>query len=234
MIEIKPEELRIVVVTTGTGSFAPIRPVGIRVTHLPTGISAEVVQIGGMRSQHAAKEEAMSQLRQKLSGIDLETVSEMSSLRVALADATAALEKLIKAKQMKESDGKTTAYKELRSDAWQDAINFLTRERDRLRPPQHVNCKSVIPTVTQPTAEPRGSIRAIITWAEGLIAQLPKEHDGRNSWLMNNASTEEAELLRAEYSRQHPGKQWVWDDDRMIWRCIDKWVQSGDGQKCAD
>ena len=29
-----------------------------------------------------------------------------------------------------------------------------------------------------------------VRWAEGLIKQLPKEHDGRNSWLFNYGSDE--------------------------------------------
>lgn len=33
-------------------------------------------------------------------------------------------------------------------------------------------------------------------WAEGLIEQLPTTHDGRNSWLMNYGTGDEAERLR--------------------------------------
>ena len=33
-------------------------------------------------------------------------------------------------------------------------------------------------------------------WAEGLIEQLPKDHDGRNSWLLNYGVKEEAMKLR--------------------------------------
>ena len=29
-----------------------------------------------------------------------------------------------------------------------------------------------------------------VRWAEGLIKQLPKEHEGRNSWLLNYGSNE--------------------------------------------
>ena len=35
-----------------------------------------------------------------------------------------------------------------------------------------------------------------VNWAEGLILQLPKEHDGRNSWLLNYGTSEEAVALR--------------------------------------
>lgn len=35
-----------------------------------------------------------------------------------------------------------------------------------------------------------------IKWAEGLILQLPKNHDGRNSWLLNFGISKEAEMLR--------------------------------------
>lgn len=34
-------------------------------------------------------------------------------------------------------------------------------------------------------------------YAENLILQLPKIHDGRNSWLMNFGTGEEAQALRA-------------------------------------
>lgn len=35
-------------------------------------------------------------------------------------------------------------------------------------------------------------------WAEGLIQQLPKDHDGRNSWLLNYGIREEALVLRTK------------------------------------
>ena len=31
-----------------------------------------------------------------------------------------------------------------------------------------------------------------VKWAEGLIAQLPANHDGRNSWLLNYGRSDEA------------------------------------------
>lgn len=37
-----------------------------------------------------------------------------------------------------------------------------------------------------------------VAWAEGLISQLPKTHDGRNSWLLNFGISNEAEMLRAK------------------------------------
>jgi hypothetical protein len=33
-------------------------------------------------------------------------------------------------------------------------------------------------------------------WAEGLIEQLPENHDGRNSWLLNYGTGETAQKLR--------------------------------------
>lgn len=33
-------------------------------------------------------------------------------------------------------------------------------------------------------------------WAEGLIQQLPSNHDGRNSWLLNYGVSDEAKKLR--------------------------------------
>lgn len=35
-----------------------------------------------------------------------------------------------------------------------------------------------------------------VKWAEALIRQLPEDHDGRNSWLLNYGSSEEDEILR--------------------------------------
>lgn len=37
-------------------------------------------------------------------------------------------------------------------------------------------------------------------WAEGLILQLPKDHDGRNSWLLNYGVGKEAQALREKRS----------------------------------
>lgn len=48
-----------------------------------------------------------------------------------------------------------------------------------------------------------------IKWAEGLILQLPYYHDGRNSWLLNYGTGEEAVLMRKE---RHP-KELQWDDE---------------------
>lgn len=35
-----------------------------------------------------------------------------------------------------------------------------------------------------------------VNWAEGLILQLPNEHEGRNSWLLNYGIGIEADMLR--------------------------------------
>lgn len=35
-------------------------------------------------------------------------------------------------------------------------------------------------------------------WAEGLVRQLPTNHDGRNSWLLNFGTSEEAERMRED------------------------------------
>lgn len=37
-----------------------------------------------------------------------------------------------------------------------------------------------------------------VKWAEGLILQLPEEHEGRNSWLLNYGTSEFAVKLRTE------------------------------------
>lgn len=36
--------------------------------------------------------------------------------------------------------------------------------------------------------------------AEGLIRQLPTNHDGRNTWLLNYGVSDEAESIRARYA----------------------------------
>jgi hypothetical protein len=35
-----------------------------------------------------------------------------------------------------------------------------------------------------------------VEWAEMLIQQLPKTHEGRNSWILNYGTSEEAKTLR--------------------------------------
>jgi hypothetical protein len=39
-----------------------------------------------------------------------------------------------------------------------------------------------------------------VKWAEGLILQLPKNHDGRNSWLLNYGVGPTAIALRAKHN----------------------------------
>lgn len=38
-----------------------------------------------------------------------------------------------------------------------------------------------------------------VHWAEGLILQLPEDHDGRNSWLLNYGTGPEAQALREKH-----------------------------------
>jgi len=47
-----------------------------------------------------------------------------------------------------------------------------------------------------------------VKWAEGLVLQLPSDHDGRNSWLLNYGRGEEAQALRNAH-KDLP----VWDDE---------------------
>lgn len=49
-------------------------------------------------------------------------------------------------------------------------------------------------------------------WAELLILQLPKNHDGRNSWLLNFGVGDEAKAFRAKHNVEFkPLKMAVWD-----------------------
>lgn len=40
-----------------------------------------------------------------------------------------------------------------------------------------------------------------VRWAEGLILQLPANHDGRNSWLPNYGTGDESDAIRAAHAR---------------------------------
>ena len=51
-----------------------------------------------------------------------------------------------------------------------------------------------------------------VVWAEGLILQLPKEHEGCNSWLINYGHSEEATEHRANWSDVNGGRDLVYDD----------------------
>lgn len=50
-----------------------------------------------------------------------------------------------------------------------------------------------------------GSTR--VHWAEGLIRQLPEDHDGRNSWLLNYGS--DAAERQAEWAKRNPNSSLV-------------------------
>lgn len=54
--------------------------------------------------------------------------------------------------------------------------------------------------------------------AEGLIEQLPKDHDGRNTWLMNYGTRDEAVAIRANHKQKaiddnRVPRELVWDDE---------------------
>jgi hypothetical protein len=66
------------------------------------------------------------------------------------------------------------------------------------------------------TAHELRSGRTRQDWAEGLIAQLPAHHEGRNDWLMNYGHRAEAQALRnaprpdarrRDASRRHEGRR---------------------------
>ena len=42
-----------------------------------------------------------------------------------------------------------------------------------------------------------------VRWAESPILQLPQTHEGRNSWLLNFGTGEEAMAKRAEWERNN-------------------------------
>lgn len=47
-----------------------------------------------------------------------------------------------------------------------------------------------------------------VAWAEGLIRQLPENHEGRNSWLLNYGVSNEAKGMRAEYEKVDHRIEW--------------------------
>jgi len=51
--------------------------------------------------------------------------------------------------------------------------------------------------------------------AEGLIKQLPKDHDGRNTWLLNYGKGKEAQMFRDEHN--HDCK-WNYRCDAVIYK----------------
>jgi hypothetical protein len=58
---------------------------------------------------------------------------------------------------------------------------------------------------TTPAPAPDGRM----TWAQGLIEQLPSTHEGRNSWLINHGIGNESDWLRAEHKRYSDAwKEW--------------------------
>ena len=40
-----------------------------------------------------------------------------------------------------------------------------------------------------------------VRWAEGLIRQLPADHEGRNSWLLNYGNGPDVDELRKQWER---------------------------------
>lgn len=51
-----------------------------------------------------------------------------------------------------------------------------------------------------------------VAWAEELILQLPKDHEGRNSWLINYGHSDEASEHRANWSDVNGGRNLVYDE----------------------
>jgi len=52
-----------------------------------------------------------------------------------------------------------------------------------------------------------------VKWAEGLILQLPADHEGRNSWLLNYGRGPEADALRVKQGFD----QFAWDE---LYECL--------------
>lgn len=69
-------------------------------------------------------------------------------------------------------------------------------------PVAHVDEVSGPEEVKPPTREDY-SAENMRRWAQGLIQQLPENHDGRNSWLLNHGRGDEADKLREKWSQQN-------------------------------
>lgn len=59
----------------------------------------------------------------------------------------------------------------------------------------------------EPNEELEAALRVIgkstaLGWAEGLILQLPKTHDGRNSWLLNHGRKKEALEIQQRHANR--------------------------------
>ena len=52
--------------------------------------------------------------------------------------------------------------------------------------------------------QPRRDLYDPLRFAEGLIEQLPDDHEGAINWLMNNGDGEKADNLRKKYSHPQP------------------------------
>ena len=68
------------------------------------------------------------------------------------------------------------------------------------------NKQNLAPSL-EPNKELEAALEAIgkpaaLSWAESLILQLPKTHDGRNSWLLNYGRKAEALVIQQRHSNR--------------------------------
>lgn len=92
------------------------------------------------------------------------------------------------------------ALEHLKANVTGDGGTDIQRTREAMRTRR--DCAKVIKL--SPAEIQSGHDR--VRWAEGLIRQLPAEHDGRNSWLLNYAEFTPAEKLIADdFGIAYPG-----------------------------
>jgi hypothetical protein len=60
-----------------------------------------------------------------------------------------------------------------------------------------------------------------VTFAEGLISQLPKNHDGRNTWLLNYGVGKESRELREKCNKDRADRGYLPLDFILETECLE-------------
>lgn len=82
-------------------------------------------------------------------------------------------------------------------DSWRRVSERLEREKQALKA-ENAALKARVGELARLTPAEIQSGHNRLQWAQGLIEQLPANHDGRNSWLLNHGDGETYDTKRAE------------------------------------
>ena len=85
--------------------------------------------------------------------------------------------------------------------------------------------------------QPRRDLYDPLRFAEGLIEQLPDDHEGAINWLMNNGDGEKADNLRKKYSHPQPRRivlEETCKEDRKAFLHAGKYWKIVEDNKCAE